>query len=146
MPVKIVRDNYGKSRVRLLKVARSGGRHEVQNLTLNIALEGDFEAIHTAGDNTLCLPTDTMKNTVYALAGQVQEIETAEAFGRRLATHFIDTNTQVSRVAIDIAETVWKRMKFDGERHSHSFLKCGGEIRIATISADREGITVESGV
>ena len=52
---------YGKSRVRLLKVDRRSARHELQNLTLNIALEGDFDAIHTDGDNSLCLPTDTMK-------------------------------------------------------------------------------------
>lgn len=81
MSVKILHNNYGKSRVRLVKVARSTDRHELQNLTVNIALEGDFDAIHTAGDNSLCLPTDTMKNTVYALAGQVQEIEAPEAFG-----------------------------------------------------------------
>lgn len=146
MSVKIVHDNYGKSRVRLLKVARDGERHEVQNLTLNIALEGDFDTIHTVGDNSLCLPTDTMKNSVYALAGQVNEIETVERFGQRLGAHFINQNTQVSRVVIDIAETIWKRMKFDGERHSHSFLKCGGEIRTAKITATREAVTVESGV
>ena len=68
MPVRIVQDNYGKSRVRLMKVARAGDVHELQNLTVNIALEGDFKAIHTEVDNSACLPTDTMKNTVYALA------------------------------------------------------------------------------
>lgn len=146
MAAKIVRNNYGKSRVRLVKVARDGGRHELQNLSLNIALEGDFDAIHTTGDNSLCLPTDTMKNTVYALAGQVCEIESVEAFGQRLATHFLDKNKQVSRVKIDMSETIWKRMKFDGERHLHSFLKCGGEMRTAKITGNRNGLTVESGV
>ena len=47
MPVRIVNDNYGKSRVRLIKVDRSNDRHELQNMTVNIALEGDFDAIHT---------------------------------------------------------------------------------------------------
>src|SRR5258706_9945357 len=123
MPVKIVHDNYGKSRVRLMKVARLDDLHELQNLTVNIALEGDFDAIHTVGDNSLCLPTDTMKNTVYALAGQTQEIEQVEVFGRRLAEHFLSNNRQVSHVIIDIFEHGWKRMKFDGDGHSNSFVK-----------------------
>src|SRR5512140_1709504 len=126
MPVHLVHDNYGKSRVRLLKVDLRNARHEIQDLTLNIALEGDFDAIHTRGDNSLCLPTDTMKNTVYALAGETQEIEHVEKFGRRLAAHFLDNNTQVSRATIDIAEHSWKRMKFDGAEHEHSFLRGSG--------------------
>ena len=146
MPVKILHDNYGKSRVRLVKVARADKRHELQNITVNIALEGDFEAIHTVGDNSLCLPTDTMKNTVYALAGQTQEIEEIEAFGQRLAAHFLANNLQVSRVIIDIFETAWKRMKFDGSEHDHSFVKGSGEKHTAKITATRDAVTVESGV
>lgn len=146
MSIKIVHDNYGKSRVRLMKVARDGARHELQNLTVNISLEGDFDSIHTAGDNSLCLPTDTMKNTVYALAGQTEEIEQVEAFGRRLAAHFLTNNSQVSRVSIDIFETLWKRMKFDGRGHPHSFVKGSDEKRTANITASRECAIVESGV
>ena len=146
MAVKIVHDNYGKSRVRLMKVARSGEQHELQNLTINIALEGDFADIHVWGDNSACLPTDTMKNTVYALAGQTREIETPEVFGQRLAAHFLATNPQVSRVTIDILEHVWKRMKFDDAEHPHSFVKGSDEKRTAKIVASREGVTVEAGV
>jgi urate oxidase len=146
MSVRIVHDNYGKSRVRLMKVARDGARHELQNLTFNIALEGDFDAIHTVGDNSLCLPTDTMKNTVYALAGETQEIEAIEAFGQRLATHFLTNNAQISRITIDIFETAWKRMKFDGKEHDHLFIKGSGEKRTAKITAGRDIVTVESGV
>ncbi len=146
MAVKIVQDNYGKSRVRLMKIKRSVDRHELQNITVNIAFEGDFEAIHTVGDNSLCLPTDTMKNTVYALAGQTQDIEEIEAFGRRLAEHFLANNPQVSRVIIDIFENAWKRMKFDGDEHDHSFVRGSGEKRTAKIIAARGNVTIESGV
>jgi urate oxidase len=146
MPAKIVHDNYGKSRVRVIKVDRRTARHEVQNLTLNIALEGDFDRIHTEGDNSLCLPTDTMKNTVYALAGQTQEIEPVEAFGQRLASHFLEHNKQVSLVVIDLAEHGWKRMKFGGGEHDHSFVRGSGEKRTARITASREQLTVEAGL
>lgn len=146
MSVKILHDNYGKARVRLVKVNRSSARHELQNLTVSIALEGDFETIHTTGDNSLCLPTDTMKNTVYALAGQTQEIEEVETFGQRLTAHFLSNNSQVSRVIIDISDHAWKRMKFDGDEHDHSFVKGSGERRTAKITASRDLVTIESGV
>ncbi len=129
-----------------MKVARSGNFHELQNLTVNIALEGDFDAIHTDGDNSKCLPTDTMKNTVYALAGQTDEIESVETFGQRLASHLLENNEQISRVRLDLVEHGWKRMKFDGKLHDHAFVRGSGEKRTATIDATREGVTVESGV
>ncbi|MEO7539573.1 MAG: urate oxidase, partial [Pyrinomonadaceae bacterium] len=140
MSVRIVEDNYGKSRVRLIKVARNGEHHELQNLTLNIALEGDFDSIHLDGDNSTCLPTDTMKNTVYALAGEISEIEEIEAFGGRLARHFLKNNPQVSKVTIEIFEQGWKRMKFNGEPHQHSFIKGSNEQRTAKITATRDRV------
>lgn len=146
MPIKILQDNYGKARVRLVKVARANRRHEIQNLTINIALSGDFETIHTVGDNSKCLPTDTMKNTVYALAGQTQEIEMPEAFGQRLAAHFLANNDQVSQVVIDVSEHSWKRMKFDAAEHDHSFVKGSSERHTVKVTATRNGVTVESGV
>jgi urate oxidase len=146
MSIKIISDNYGKARVRLLKVDRRTPKHELQNVTVKIALEGDFDEIHTAGDNALCLPTDTMKNTVYALAGQVKEIEEIETFAGRLAGHFLKNNDQVSRVVIDISEHRWDRMEVGGAAHNHSFTSGSGEKHIAKIQASREQTVVESGI
>ena len=42
MSITIVHDNYGKERVRLMKVARRGAQHEIQEVTVRIALEGEF--------------------------------------------------------------------------------------------------------
>lgn len=146
MQIRILQDNYGKSKVQLLKVDRRNERHEIQDLTVDIALEGDFDAIHKDGDNSLCLPTDTMKNTVYALAGETAEIEQIEVFGRRLSTHFLRNNPQVSRVVIGIRQHGWKRMKFDDLEHAHSFIRGSGETRMARIDAKRDGLTLESGI
>ena len=145
MSVKIVHDNYGKSRVRLLKVARKGEWHEIQETTVKIALEGDFDEIHTVGDNSLCLPTDTMKNTVYALAHQTTEIEEIETFAKRLSEHFLTNNPQVTRVIIEIIEHGWTRLG-DSEPHPHSFIKGSNEQRTTKVSATRDDISVESGV
>jgi urate oxidase len=146
MSIQIVDNNYGKARVRLIKVARQGERHELQNLTVKIAFEGDFTEVHKTGDNSLVLPTDTMKNTVYTLSQQTQEIEEIEVFAMRLADYFLANNNQVTRVVIEIAEHGWTRILVGGEPHQHSFIKGGDEKRTAIITAARDGATVESGV
>ena len=72
MPGELVQNRYGKSGIRLVKVRRPSGRaaqpHEIIDVTIDVQLEGAFDAVYTDGDNRRCLPTDTMKNTVYALA------------------------------------------------------------------------------
>ncbi len=146
MPAKLVQNNYGKSRVRLMKVERHGDHHDLQNLNIKIALEGDFDDIHTIGDNSKCLPTDTMKNTVYALAAQTEQIEEIESFGLRLADHLLANNPQISGVSVDIIEHKYTRIPVDGEDHDHSFTKSGGEKRTTFIRATRDSRSVESGL
>ena len=146
MTVKIIHDNYGKARVRLMKVVREAERHELQNLTVNIAFEGDFTEVHTVGDNSSVMPTDTMKNTVYSLAQQTREIEEIEVFALRVAEHFLTNNAQVTRAIVEIAEHGWTRINVGGEPHRHSFTKDADETRTTKISATRDGATVESGI
>jgi urate oxidase len=146
MSVKLVHDNYGKSRVRLMKVERRGDVHHLQNINVKIALEGDFDEIHVTGDNSKCLPTDTMKNTVYVLAAQTEGIEEIECFGLRLARYFLAHNEQVRRVSIDIIEHKYTRIIVDGKQHDHSFTKSGGERRTTAIRATRDAESVESGL
>src|ERR1700676_1178578 len=114
MAIRLAANNYGKSRVRLLRVARQEGRHDIKELTLAVRFEGDFESAHTQGDNRKILPTDTMKNTVYALARQ-HPIESPEEFCLRLADHFLAHNPQVSRARIEPAETLWSRLSLEGK-------------------------------
>ena len=73
-------NRYGKQAIRLVKVIRDPAGHRVRDLTVGVALEGDFAAAHTDGDNTLVVATDTMKNTVYALAAD-HLTGAIEAFG-----------------------------------------------------------------
>lgn len=146
MSVILAHSNYGKSCVRLVKVARYEDRHDLQDISVNVAFEGDFEAAHTVGDNSKVLPTDTMKNTVYALAKQVPEIEEIEDFALRLTEHFLKNNPQTSRVTIDIEENQWLRIAVGGTPHHHSFTKSGNEKRTARVNATRESTVVESGI
>src|ERR1700675_375815 len=121
MAIKLGENSYGKSRVRLLRVVRQNGRHDIKELTLAIRFEGDFEAAHTKGDNQKILPTDTMKNTVYALARR-HSIASREAFCLQLLEHFCSRNPQVSRAQVDAVQSLWARLPAGGaQSHPHTF-------------------------
>ena len=112
----LVWNRYGKSRVRLVKVRRPPAEpHEIVDLTIDVQLEGDFDVVYVDGDNSPCLATDTMKNTVYAIARQ-DRLEHIEAFAVRLADHFI-ARPAVSRARISASEHRWDRVRAGGRPH-----------------------------
>jgi urate oxidase len=129
---------YGKSGIRLVKVGRRGDRHEIRDLTVAVRFEGRFDAAHTTGDNSDVLPTDTMKNTVYALAKD-HRLDTIESFGLDLAAHFLDGNPPVSRVEISISERPWERLTVGAVANPHAFRRAGEERRVARVVRERGG-------
>lgn len=145
MSIVLAKNRYGKSRVRLVKVERHGSRHDLTDLNVNILLSGEFATAYTEGDNSRVLPTDTMKNTVYALARK-QPVGEIEEFGLRLAGHFLAHNAHVARARVAIAQSNWKRILVGGKAHDHSFLHCGDERRTAVVEQDRSGAKVTSGI
>jgi urate oxidase len=146
MIVKLGENSYGKSSVRLLRVLRQEGRHDIKELTVTIRFEGDFEAAHTKGENKKILPSDTMKNTVYALARQYP-VEAVEDFALHLIEHFLTYNEQVSRVRIEALENPWSRIPHGTKPHAFAFMRASGpETRTATLSGTREGITIRAGI
>jgi urate oxidase len=139
MPIVLAGNNYGKSRVRVVKVTRGADRHELAELTVNVQFEGDFGRVHTEGDNRPVLPTDTMKNTVNALA-KAWNGKQIEDFGLQLAAHFLDGNPPVSSVRIGIARSQWIRLG------ASSFVRGSEETAVTEVTADRAGSRVESGL
>ena len=49
--IELGANRYGKAAIRLVRVARGADGDRVRDLTVAIALEGDFDAAHTDGDN-----------------------------------------------------------------------------------------------
>ncbi len=137
--LSITSSSYGKSRVRLVKVERHEGRNDLREMTVNIRFEGAFDRSYTDGDNARILATDTMKNTVYALAAR-QPIGPIEHFGRRLTEHFLDSSEHLDEVRIDITEHLWNRMDW------HSFQQGGSETRTAIVVARRGDLVVRAGI
>jgi urate oxidase len=136
---------YGKSGVRLVQLTRRTDRHELCDLTLAIRFRGDYDESYAGGDNSAVLPTDTMKNTVYALAAAAR-IRDAESFGLVLARHFLERNPRLERVRIDLAEHAWARLPCGGREHGHAFVRQGPETRTAAIEADRQVTTIDAGI
>jgi len=136
---------YGKSRVRLVQLTRRNDRHELCDLTIAIRFQGRYDESYTAGDNSAVLPTDTMKNTVYALAA-AERIRHAESFGLVLARHFLDRNPRLEHVRIDITEHAWSRIASGDRAYGQAFVRQGPDTRTATIDGDRRLLTVDAGV
>lgn len=139
------RNNYGKSEVRLFKVKRDTARHEVWDLHVRVSLEGDFDAAHYAGDNSKLLATDTMRNTVYALAKD-HLAGSIEGFGLALVDHFLEAGPTVTGCRVEITRFPWRRIEVHGQPHDHSFVRERGE-RKATARGDAHGERkVEAGI
>ena len=132
-------NNYGKAEVRVLRVDRDTDTHELVDLNVSVALAGDLAATHLTGDNATVLPTDTQKNTVYAFA-QRYGVLSPEAFGLRLARHFVDSQPSIHVARVSIEEYGWDRLA------PHSFARGGGGTRTAVITYDGSQAWVVSGV
>src|ERR1700689_2770810 len=137
MAVKLGENSYGNSSARLLRVLRQEGRHDIKELAVTIRFEGDFEAAHTKGENKKILPSDTMKNTVYALARQYP-VEAVEDFALHLIQHFLTYNEQVSRVVIEALENPWSRIPHGSKPHALAVTRASGpEKRTAILDGSR---------
>jgi len=145
MAIKLGKNTYGKNAVNLSKIIRHPDYHEFRQISVNVVLEGDFETAHTIGDNTKILPTDTQKNTVYALAKE-HFTSSIEAFGLYLANYFVSNNTQVSQARIELTEATWRRMVFNGAQHPHAYISGGNEKHTAVIVQNQRGIDVAAGI
>src|SRR4030095_1583515 len=145
MSSTMTHNSYGKSRVRLTKVVRHPDHHELREVSIDIQLEGDFEASYTRGDNSKVVATDSMKNTVYVLAAN-HAFPDIETFGSDLANHFLKTYDQVSSAEVELQEARWLRIEHDGQPHPHAFVSGGEEMRTAGILCTRDSRRIESGI
>ena len=145
MKIKLGKNAYGKNAVNISKIIRHKDHHEFRQLSVSIALQGDFETAHTEGDNTKVLPTDTQKNTVYVLAKEYLT-GSIEEFGLVLSSHFMNNNSQLSAARIEIIEHLYHHLSFDGNKHPHAYISSGNEKHTTVIEHERENITVTSGI
>lgn len=143
--MKLTRHNYGKARVRVLKVTRAGKTHSLKELEVQVMLHGDFEASYARADNRLVVATDSMKNIVNVLARQQLGAEN-EPFGAALGRHFLDAYRHVDRVEIRLREHCWSRIAVGGKPHPHAFSETSNVRPVCQVTATRDRTEIESGV
>ena len=142
MTIALGENRYGKSGIHLVVVDRDAPRHTVTDLRVDIRLEGDFEAAHTAGDNSALVPTDTMRGTVFAFA-RTQPVAEPEDFGLRLARHFVATVPSVRCADVRLRAARWARI---GGDHPAGFLADTSITRTAQVRVDADGAHVRGGI
>lgn len=66
--VEFVRTGYGKNVVKLMFVKKHGSHHDIIELKADVEITLKSRKDYLTGDNSDIIPTDTIKNTVHALA------------------------------------------------------------------------------
>ena len=140
MTAELGPNRYGKSAIRLVRVDRSAGGDRVRDLTVAIALEGDFAASYVDGDNSLVVATDTMKNTAYALAAE-HLTGAIETYAAALGRHFLE-DSQVSTVTVSIDEFAWRPIGSAPD----AFTRDRTSTRTCVVAMSRDGLTVDAGI
>ncbi|HEV8648170.1 MAG TPA: urate oxidase [Actinomycetes bacterium] len=144
MGIVLGSSNYGKAGNHLFKVIRGADRDEVRDYRVDVSLTGDYEALHTRGDNTGAMATDTMRNTVYALAKQ-HSFDSPEEFGLQMVDYLL-TQPRVTGAQVRLVEQRWDRITVDGEPHEHAFTKAAGAKHVATVSGHGGERHVSAGI
>ncbi|MDQ6808497.1 MAG: urate oxidase [Verrucomicrobiota bacterium] len=128
-----------------MKILRDGPQHAIKEIDVAVFLEGDFAAAYTSADNSKVVATDTIKNTVNALAKQHLGEET-ERFAIALGQHFVERYEQVEHASVEILSQNWQRMEIAGKPHPHSFV-AGSEAKGWTRAiSGRDATTAASGL
>lgn len=139
MAIVLGANRYGKAETRLVRVVKDGDTHSLVDLNVSVALSGDLTATHQTGDNSGVLPTDTMKNTVYAFAKE-HGVGEPEEFGLLLARHFVSSQEQVHSATVALESVGWDRLG------PHSFQRNGSSTRTTAVTVSAEFSQVVSGI
>jgi urate oxidase len=144
--VPLIKNRYGKGRVRVMRIHRDGDRNEVSQLNIKAMMEGDFARTYTHADNSASVSTDTIKNIVNVVARENTGL-CPEEFCQVLAKKYLDTYPQIASVAITAHESKWHRLSFGGKPHPHSFvLDSNGKPTVEVSVARGAPSTLTSGI
>jgi urate oxidase len=117
----------------------------VQEIEVSVLGTGDFARAYLEGDNSTTVPTDTIKNTIYALAKD-NFVASIEEFAIFLADHFLGKYEAFETITVEIIQKPWSRLEITGDPHPHSFQRGAGGIKTAKLKADRKTKELSSGI
>lgn len=138
-------NRYGKQKVRVLRKHVDGDTQAVTEISADVLLEGAFDRSFLSDDNTQIVATDTVKNTIIALAHDHLG-PCIEEFALHLGRHFLARHAHIDRVHIELRERRWDRMIVNGKPAPHSFLPSPLGVPYVRLTTCRETRELESGV
>ena len=142
---------YGKQNVPVFKVRKpSDGRHEITDMIVSIMLEGDVSKSWITGENSQILPTETQKNTCYAIALQT-DFRCIEQYALALGRDILARHRHLRAANIEVVERVWKRVVHSdgGIAHNHAFMRPRDPTQRrcrVRVTRDRAATTVRSSI
>ena len=137
-------NRYGKAGVHIATRTRLDDRDEFSERMLEVRLQGDFDAVHTEGDNASVLPTDTMRSAAYVLSFD-EPNEELEAFALRYTAYLLHASPAATTAEAWLWERPWDRLVVDGRPHPHAFAR-GSYLRTARVLRDRAGAHLSAGL
>ena len=127
---ELLRIGYGKEEV---SVYRTDGVSTLFAAEIGMTARGEaFEPSYTAGDNTVVVATDSMKNFIHMTALECED-PSLEGFLELLARRFMGTYPQAERIELHGRELPFAR------RSEQSFQRVGGDVGVAELALDRDG-------
>jgi urate oxidase len=145
MAIVLGPNQYGKAETRVVRIYRDNGRHEIRDLNVSTLLRGDFADAHTRGDQASVLPTDSQKNTCFALAKE-KGVGEIEDYALDLARHFVHDIEPVTAARVEVEEYRWERVSVAGQPHPHTFVRAGQEVRTTAVTVSRRLSWIVSGL
>lgn len=135
-------NHYGKGMVRVLRVQKDGDIHSVSEWETYALVEGGQEANYLSDDNSAIVPTDTVKNTVTALAHDLEDV-TRDGFALAVAKHFVTKYAHLTACDTDVSEKTWIRYAPAGKPHPHTFIRDSNGRFYSKARYEKDGGTVK---
>jgi len=139
-------NRYGKFNVQMLRVVNDSPKHEIHHFTCQMMLEGrSLETSFTKGDNSFVVPTETQKNTLYAMAKKFS-VDPQEKWAVNVGKDFLSRHSHIDGIFVRIDRTPWERVKIGTKEHNHAFIKGSSGVRFTTMNMNRNGdLSLSSG-
>lgn len=145
---RVVSAHYGKARIPVMKIDRSGEQHRLFQAVIGVDVEGErMVDAYTRGDNAAIVATDTMKNFVYALLFEYP-ISSLEDLARHIGREHLRQFPTLARATVTVEQVAWERLHTDGAAAASdriSFLRRGGEQDNARATCRRDEVRLEAG-
>lgn len=129
---------YGKDKVRVCRVVRNEGWHDVVEYEVCALVEGAIETSFTQADNSVVVATDSIKNITYYLAKTSPFVLVPELFALHLGAFLIGKYAHLNKAFVKVNQLRWQRILVGKEKkaHQHSFWRDGDEKRVTSVEID----------